>query len=176
MHGQKIIFDAWATSRRSTSPAAQPGTSGTSTKTPSSWYPLMMIGKLDRCEREKCQTHHAKLSQVFDENKEDRTPMFRRTRGHAKDHSTKHCEQTWNGTAHIITTMVATRASRLSIVRTPRHSVARSQLVERVIATEPYRNFSQVFRIQTSANVVHASGGEDRTPCRTNIFSQCRAL
>ena len=40
-------------------------------------------------------------TQTFDENKDDRTPTFRSTRGHGKDHSTKHCEQTWNGTAQI---------------------------------------------------------------------------
>ena len=47
MDGWKIIADTW-TSRRSTSPTALPGTSGTCTKTPSSWYPMMMMGKLDR--------------------------------------------------------------------------------------------------------------------------------
>ena len=41
MVGQKIIVDTWTTSRRSTSPAAQPGTSGTVTKTPSYWYAMM---------------------------------------------------------------------------------------------------------------------------------------
>ena len=60
LSGQKIIADTWTTSRRSTSPTAQPGTSGTGTKTPSCWYAVMMIGKLDRCEGEKIfQVHHA---------------------------------------------------------------------------------------------------------------------
>ena len=60
----------------------------------------------------------------------------------------KHCEQTWNGRAKIgkptgrkiLTTMVATPTPRrLSMARTPRHSMARSQLVERVMATDSFK-------------------------------------
>ena len=80
MDGQKIIADTWTTSRRSTSATAQPGTSGTCTKTPSSWYPVMMIGKLDRCEREKTLCRPRKLSQIFDENEDDRIPKNERAR------------------------------------------------------------------------------------------------
>ena len=47
--GQKIIVDTWTTSRRSTSPAAQPGTSGTVTKTPSYWYAMMTTSKQGGC-------------------------------------------------------------------------------------------------------------------------------
>ena len=57
MDGQKKFADTWTTSRRSTSATAQPGTSGTGTKTPSSWYPMMMIAKLDWCEREPSLLH-----------------------------------------------------------------------------------------------------------------------
>ena len=80
MDGQKIIADSWTTSRRSTSATAQPGTSGTGTKTSSSWYPVLMIGKLDRCEREKTLCPPRKLSQIFDENKDDRIPKNDRAR------------------------------------------------------------------------------------------------
>ena len=65
------------------------------------WYPMMMIDKLDRREREKMLSPPRKLSQIFDENKDDRTLIFRRTREHGTDHSMKHCEQTWHGTAKI---------------------------------------------------------------------------
>ena len=41
------------------------------------------------------------FSQVFDKNKDDRIPVFRRTSGHGKDHSMKHCEETWNGRVEI---------------------------------------------------------------------------
>ena len=61
----------------------------------------MMISKLDRCEREKILSPPRKISQFFDKNKDDRTSIFRRKREHAKDHSIKHCEQTWNDTAKI---------------------------------------------------------------------------
>ena len=99
MDGLKIIADTWTTSRRSTSPTTQLGTSGTGTKTSSYWYPTMMISKLDRREREKKTSPPHKISQFFDKNKDDRTSIFRRKREHAKDHSMEHCEQTWNGTA-----------------------------------------------------------------------------
>ena len=39
----------------------------------------------------------------------------------------------------VLTTMVATRTSRLSMARTPRHSMARSQVVERVMATDSWQ-------------------------------------
>ena len=54
---RRKFADTWTTSRRSTSATAQPGTSGTGTKTPSSWYPMMMIAKLDWCEREPSHLH-----------------------------------------------------------------------------------------------------------------------
>ena len=41
-------------------------------KTPSRWYAIMLIAKLDRCEREKISSPPRKLSQVFDKNKDDR--------------------------------------------------------------------------------------------------------
>ena len=62
MDGQKIIVGTWTTSRRSTSPTAHPGTSGTGAKTPSCWYP-MMISKLDRCERNKISSPPRTISQ-----------------------------------------------------------------------------------------------------------------
>ena len=71
MDGQEIIADTWTTSRRSIFPTAKPGTSGTGTKTSSYWYPMMMIDNLDRCEREKLSSPRRKLSQIFDENKDD---------------------------------------------------------------------------------------------------------
>ena len=39
----------------------------------------------------------------------------------------------------ILTTMVATRTSRLSMARTPRLSMARSQVLERVMATDSFK-------------------------------------
>ena len=57
----------------------------------------------------------------------------------------------------IFTKLVATRTPRLSMARTPRHS-------------KPQRIWFHRFRVQTFANVVHATGGEDRTPRRTHIF------
>ena len=99
--GQKIIVGTWTTSRRSSaSPTAHPGTSGTGTKTPSNWCPVM-IRKLDRCEREKISSPPRTNSRFLNENKDDRTLTSRRTRERAKDHSMKHCDQTWNGTARI---------------------------------------------------------------------------
>ena len=46
------IADTWTTSRRSTSQAPHPGTTGTGTRAPSHWYAkTMMIVKLDRSEQ-----------------------------------------------------------------------------------------------------------------------------
>ena len=55
MDEQKIIVGTWTTSRRST---VHLGTSGTGTRTPSYWYPIM-TSKLDRCEREEISSPHA---------------------------------------------------------------------------------------------------------------------
>ena len=63
----------------------------------SSWYPRMRRW----CERERTLSPPRKLSQIFDKNKNHIIPFFRRTREHGKDHSMKHCEQTWNDTAQI---------------------------------------------------------------------------
>ena len=72
----------------------------------------------------------------------------------------------------ILTTMVATRTSRPSMARTPRHSMARSQVVERVMAADSmqilcgshFARFLHIrrflchrFRVQTLANVVLAT-------------------
>ena len=68
-----------------------------------------------------------------------------------------------------------------SMARSP---MARSQVVERVKATDSlqtlrgshfarllrFRRFLHRFRVQTLANVVHATVSEDRTPRRTHIF------
>ena len=76
----------------------------------------------------------------------------------------------------IFTTMVATRTPRHSMARTPRHPMARSQLVERVMASDSFKAtedlFSQISRADSSECRAR-DGGEDRTPRRTHIFSQC---
>ena len=61
MDGQKNFADTWTTSRRSTSLALHPGISGTGTKTPSCWFLMMMIGKLDRCVHEQILSPPRKL-------------------------------------------------------------------------------------------------------------------
>ena len=91
LDGQKMIADSWTTARRSTSPTAQPGTSGTSTETPSYWNP-MMISTLNRYKREKISSPPDKISQLFNENKDDKTSKSRGTKERAQDHSMKHCE------------------------------------------------------------------------------------
>ena len=50
--------------------------------------------------------------------------------------------------------------------------MARSQLVERVMPADSFKatGFFHRVRAQTLANVVHATGGHDRTPRRTHIF------
>ena len=78
---------------------ARLGTSGNGTRTPC-WYPTM-ISKLDRCEREKISSPPRSVSEFFNEKKDDKTLTSRSTRERAKDHSMKHREQTWTGTAQI---------------------------------------------------------------------------
>ena len=51
------------------------------------------------------------------------------------------------------------------MARTPRYSMARSRLVETHKGL-----FCHRFRVQILANVVHATGVEDRTPRRMDIF------
>ena len=84
----------------------------------------------------------------------------------------------------IFTKLVAMRTSRLSVAPTPRHSMARSPALERVMALDSFRIqcgnndarflrqliFSQISR----TDIVHATGGED-TLRRTHIFlsDQC---
>ena len=160
--GHKNFADNWTTSRRS--------------------CPMMMIGKLDRCERNSISSPPRKLSQVFDKNKDDRTSIFRRTREHDKDHSMKRCEQTWIGTARI---------GKLTGLKLPLHHLhnnggnTNTKTLNGEINiggnSDGYRLFqSHVdfcfhrFRVQTLPNVVHATAREDRTPRRTHIF-QCRA-
>ena len=96
MDGQKNFADTWNTSQRSTSPTPHLGTRCTGTKTPSRWYATKMIAQLDRCEHEKIFSPLR-----FDKNKDDIIPFFRRTREYGKDHSMKHCEETWNGRAKV---------------------------------------------------------------------------
>ena len=98
--GPKKIADTWTTSRRSTSPMPHPGTRGTGTRAPSYLF-SMMTSKLDQRKQEKISSPPRELSQIFDENKDDRTSFSRRRSEHAKDHSMKPCEQTWDGTAKI---------------------------------------------------------------------------
>ena len=88
------IADTWTTSRRSTSQAPHPGTTGTGTRAPSHWYAkTMMIVKLDRSEQEETLNPLRKFSQVFDNNKDDSTTPFRRTRECGKEHSMKNFDQ-----------------------------------------------------------------------------------
>ena len=125
-----------------------------------------MTSKLDRCEREKTSSPPLKISQFFDKNEEDQT------RKRAKDSSMKHCEQTGNGTAmigdpigrklplhHLHTNGVNTKTRR---------SMARSTLVERVMAID----YLRISRIDNSECRARPGESEDRTLCRTH-FSQC---
>ena len=78
--------------------------------------------------------------------------------------------------------LVATRKSRLLIVWTPRHPLARSQVVKK--SEDPFQNrcgshfarflrirsFYKDFRVQEIAIPLSATGGVDRTNSRTHIF------
>ena len=94
--GQKTFAFIWTISLRSTSRTVRHGTTGTSTRSPSRWYAVMMIAKVDRCEHEEILSPLHEFSQVFDKNKDERILLFRRTREYGKDHSMKHREQSWN--------------------------------------------------------------------------------
>ena len=149
-----------------------PGIRGTGTRAPSHWCIMMIIVKLDRCER--VQVHHAQSHSSSTRTGTTKTPTTRRTRERAKDHSMKHCEQNvsrwikigkpigrFRLPLHYHTTMVATR--------TPRHSMARSRLVERVMATDSLQilcggHFARLLRIRRFFSQMS----------RTDI-SECRA-
>ena len=74
---------------------------GTGTRAPSRWCATMVIAKRDQRKPEKVSIPLLKFSPVFDKSKQDRNPSFRRTRERGKDHSMKHCEQTWSGRVKI---------------------------------------------------------------------------
>ena len=181
MDGQKIIADTWTSSRRST-PPTQPGTSGTGTKTPSYWY-LMMISKLDRCEREKISSPPCKISQLFNENKDNTTLLTRRTKERVKDHSMKHWEQTWNGTANIrkhtgrkLPLLHLHNNSGKTNTKTLDFEINIGGKSDRHRLFHSHIDFSQISRSDICECRARGGRAEDRKPCRTHIFSQCRAL
>ena len=80
-----------------------------------------------------------------------------------------------NWKTHWSQTSSSSSAATMVATRTPGYSMARSTLVERVMAQSRIGFFHR-FRVQTLANVVHVMAEEDRTPCRTHIFSVSRTL
>ena len=158
---------------------ARLGTSGNGTRTPC-WYPTM-ISKLDRCEREKISSPPRSVSEFFNEKKDDKTLTSRSTRERAKDHSMKHREQTWTGTAQIGDPTC--RKLPLHELHNKGGNTSTKTLNSKINIggdSDGYRlfqsrvDFFRRYRVQTSANVVHATGGEHRTPCRTHNFSVSR--
>ena len=127
------------------------------------------------------------LSQVFDKNKDDRIPFFPRTREYGKDHSTKHCEQTWNGTARI----GKPTGRKLPLhhlhnnggnTNTKTRNGANTKTLNGEILiggkSDGYRlfqshvGFFHRFRVLT---LFPSECRADRSPRRTQRFSQCRA-
>ena len=153
MDGQKIIVCTWTSSRRSTSPTAHLGTSGTGTITPSYWYPTM-TSKLDRCEGEKISvgstTHNLTVLQREQGRRNAHTPKNERARQTLFNEALR--AEIANFLFINFTTMVTTR--------TPRLSMARSTLVERVMTADSFKviDFFHRLRAQTLANVVHVTG------------------
>ena len=80
MDGRKNIADTWTTSRRSTSLTPHPGIRSTGTRAPTRWQATMRIVKLDQWKQEEISDPLRKFSQISDKNKDDRIPLFRRTR------------------------------------------------------------------------------------------------
>ena len=111
-----------------------------------------------------------------------------RTTPSSHDHSMKHCEQTRNGGAqngkpigrklplhHPHNNGGNTNTKTLNDANTETLN-GEITIGARVMATDSFKvtwEFFHRFRVQTLANVVHATGCEARTPRRTHIFSQC---
>ena len=132
-----------------------------------------MIGKLGRCEREKTKSTTQTHPDLRREQGRRDSQILKNKRARQRTFM-KHCEQTWNGTA-----IIGDPTGR----NVPLHHLHNGSntntktLNDEIIGgkSDGYRLFhSQVFfhrfRVQTSANVVHATRSEDRTPCRTHIF------
>ena len=128
----------------------------------------MMIGKLDRCERER---DLKSTTQTLTD--------LRREQGR-QDHSMKHCEQTWNGTAKI---------GKLTGRELPLHhlrnnggnmntktlngeiNIGGKSVVHRLVR-KTHRIYSQVRHWRMSCT--RPGECEDRTPRRTHFFSASR--
>ena len=151
-----------------------------------------MIAKLDRCEHDKILKTPSEFSQVFDKNKDDRILVFRRTRECGKDHSMKHCEQTWNGRVNSGTPTGCNlpfhhphNNGGNTNIKTLNGANTETLNGDFTIGGksdgyglfQSHIGFFHRFRVQTLANVVHATGCKDRTPRRTPISSQsCQCL
>ena len=185
--GQKNFAFIWTVSLRSTSRTVRHGTTGTSTRAPSRWYAVMMIAKVDRCEHEEILSPLHEFSQVFDKNKDERILLFRRTREYGKDHSMKHCEQSWDGRVKFGTFIgrnfplhpphnnggnTNTKILNAANIKTLNGEITvGGNSDDYRHLSKPYRIFFTEFRVQTPANDVHATGGEDRT-LRCTHFAQ----
>ena len=119
---------------------------------------------------------------VLQQNKYDRTCTFRRTREHAKDHSMR----TWNGTAKIGKPTGRTLPPH-HLQNNGGNTNTKTPKGETNIGgkSDGYRLFQSHigfffffdhrFRVPTSANVVHATGCEDRHLFGRTFFSVSRS-
>ena len=111
---------------------------------------MVMVAKLERA-RKDCKSTTKILTSLQQKQRRQNSFVFLRTREYRKDHRSSIASRTGmaepklenlmvaNFLCIILTTLVATRTSRLSVARTPRHSVARSQFVDRVMATYSFK-------------------------------------
>ena len=148
--GQNNFADTWTTSRRSTSPDTAPWHQRHGYETPSCWYAMMMIAKLDRCEREKdFKSTTQTLTSLRQEQgrQNSKIPKNERVRQRPFDEALRadlewQCPNWKNLTGrklplhHLHNNGGNTNTKN---TRTPRHSMARSQLVERVMATDSFK-------------------------------------
>ena len=198
--GQKNIADTWTTSRRSTSPSPHPGTitlvcndddrqAGPMRERRNSKPTTKILTSL----RQEQGRHNFFYSE--DRENEAKTIRWSVASRIGMDESTLvNLLLTTFLLFIILTTMVATRTSRLSTARTPRHSMARSpmarspmaraQVMERVTATDSWQilcgsHIARFWCVRRFVSPISRSdisgcrardGCEDRTPRRTHIF------